>query len=98
MSHQIRISAKTLAEVAMPDFCPDATGSSSTFRRSCPIRFSQGSSVRSTPTQSILCMAEFDRHHGPPAWLADLSDLAGYRIAAATTRSSGSLIQLLISC
>lgn len=78
MSGQIRISAKALAEVAMPNFCPRCYWIKLHLPDKLPFQIFPGifSSIDSY-TKHIV-HGWFDRHHGPPAWLTDISDLVGY--------------------
>jgi hypothetical protein len=79
MGTQIQVSAKILAEVAMPDFCPRCYWIKLHVPKKLPYQTFPGifSSIDSY-TKHIV-HGEFDRHHRPPAWLADLPGVVGYR-------------------
>lgn len=79
MSHQIQISAKALAEAAMPDFCPRCFWIKLHVPDKLPFQVFPGIFSSIDAYTKHIVHGWFDRHHGPPGWLADLPDLVGYR-------------------
>ncbi len=79
MRDQIRISAKKLGEVALPDFCPRCFWVKLRARYRLPYQIFPGifSSIDSYSKRIVHNW--FDTHQGPPSWLAGLGDLMGYR-------------------
>jgi PD-(D/E)XK nuclease superfamily len=77
MAEPARISAKTLGELAMPDFCPRCFWIKQR-AKNLPYRIFPGifSSIDSYGKKIV--QGWFDRHGAPPAWLAGLGDIRGY--------------------
>ena len=79
MDEQIRISAKTLGELALPEFCPRCFWIKLRVNHKLPYQIFPGifSSIDSYTKRIVH--GWFDEHRAPPPWLADLGQLAGYR-------------------
>ena len=79
MGQQIRISAKTLAELAMYHFCPRCFWIKRQVPKQLPYQMFPGifSSIDSFSKRVVHSW--FDRGEGAPAWLGDLGELVGYR-------------------
>lgn len=79
MSEQIRISAKNLGAVALPDFCPRCFWIKIKLRHRLPYQIFPGIfSAIDAYTKNVI-HGWFDRHGAPPPWLADLGNLVSYR-------------------
>jgi hypothetical protein len=79
MTTQIRISAKTLGELAMPDFCPRCFWIKLRLNNKLPFQIFPGifSSIDAY-TKNII--HNFINSHGKfPSWLDGLGDLTGYK-------------------
>lgn len=78
MTERIRISAKTLGEVALEGFCPRCFWLKLRVGHRLPFQTFPGifSSIDSYSKRIIHSW--FDRYSAPPDWLAGLGDLAGY--------------------
>lgn len=78
MSTQIRISAKNLGELAMPDFCPRCFWLKLRLNNKLPFQIFPGifSSIDSY-TKNII-HGYFDQHLRFPDWLSELGDLSIY--------------------
>lgn len=79
VGHQVCISAKVLAEAAMPDFCPRCYWIKLHVPKKLPFQIFPGIFSSIDAYTKHIVHSWFDRHHGPPAWLANLPDLVGYR-------------------
>lgn len=79
MTAQVRISAKTLAAVALPQFCPRCFWVQMHVQYKLPYQIFPGifSSIDSYGKR--LVHGWFDRHGSPPPWLSALGDIRGYR-------------------
>ena len=79
MGQRIRISAKELAEVAMANFCPRCFWIKRRVPKQLPYQMFPGifSSIDSYSKRVVHSW--FDRGQGPPAWIADLGELVGYK-------------------
>jgi hypothetical protein len=79
MASQIRIGAKTLGSLALPSFCPRCFWVQMRVQGKLPYQIFPGifSSIDSYGKK--LVQGWFDRHGGPPPWLAALGDIKGYR-------------------
>ena len=77
MADQVRISAKSLGDVAMPGFCPRCFWLKLRLKQ-MPFQIFPGifSSIDSYSKRIIHSW--FDRYHEAPAWLSGLGALAGY--------------------
>jgi len=75
---QLRISGKTLGELAVGSFCPRCFWLKLKMRNRLPFQIFPGifSSIDSYTKQVVH--ARFDRHQAMPEWLAGLGDIAGY--------------------
>lgn len=78
MSSQIRISAKNLGEVAMPNFCPRCFWVKRQLSNKLPFQIFPGifSSIDSYTKRVVHSW--FDKYGSPPPWLMDLGNLVGY--------------------
>jgi len=78
MSQQIRISAKNLGEVALPDFCPRCFWVKLQLHNRLPFQIFPGifSSIDSYTKRVVHSW--FDKYGSPPPWLRDLGNLTGY--------------------
>ncbi len=76
MTDQFRISAKTLGEVALPDFCPRCFWLKT--RVKLPYQIFPGifSSIDAYTKRAVHSW--FDANGSAPAWLAGLGDVVGY--------------------
>lgn len=77
MAGQIRISAKTLGELAMPDFCPRCFWIQQR-AKNLPYQIFPGIFSAIDSYGKKIVHGWFDRHGAPPPWLAQLGDLRGY--------------------
>ena len=75
MVQEIRISAKTLGGLAMPDYCPRCFWIRMRVEGRLPFQILPG--IFSTLDSYSKRMIEnwFDRHGGPPPWLADIGQI-----------------------
>lgn len=75
---QIKISAKNLGALALPDFCPRCFWIKMHVQDKLPYQIFPGifSSIDSYGKR--LVHGCFDRHGTPPPWLASLGDIQGY--------------------
>ena len=78
MASQIRISAKNLGALALPDFCQRCFWIRMHVQDKLPYQIFPGifSSIDSYGKR--LVHGWFDRHRTPPAWLSSLGDIRGY--------------------
>ena len=78
MSNQIRISAKNLGALAMPDFCPRCFWLKLRMENKLPFQIFPGifSSIDSY-TKNIV-HSWFDTHGCCPVWLSELGEIKGY--------------------
>lgn len=80
MNERIRISAKNLGAVALPDFCPRCFWIKIKLQHRLPYQIFPGIfSAIDAYTKNVI-HGWFDRHGASPPWLADLGNLAGYRL------------------
>lgn len=79
MNEQIRISAKNLGELAMPDFCPRCFWIKLRLKNKLPFQIFPGifSSIDSYTKRIVHSW--FDNHRNQPVWLNSLGNLVGYR-------------------
>lgn len=79
MNEQIRISAKTLGEIALPNFCPRCFWIKLRLHNKLPFQIFPGifSSIDSY-TKGIV-HGWFDKRGSSPPWLQSLGDLVGYQ-------------------
>jgi hypothetical protein len=79
LGQQLRISAKVLAELAMPDFCPRCFWVKRQVPDRLPYQSFPGifSSIDSFSKKVVH--GWFDKGEGAPAWLEALGKLAGYK-------------------
>jgi len=78
MNTQIRISAKNLGALAMPNFCPRCFWLKLRMENKLPFQVFPGifSSIDSY-TKNIV-QGWFDTHNCGPSWLSDIGDIKGY--------------------
>ena len=78
MSDRIRISAKNLGELALPNFCPRCFWLKLKLNNKPPFQIFPGifSSIDAY-TKNII-HSWFDRNHSVPPWLSELGELTGY--------------------
>lgn len=72
-----RISAKTLGGLATPDFCPRCFWIQMSVA-GLPYQIFPGIFSAIDSYSKSIVHGWFDRHSGPPAWLAGLGDVRGY--------------------
>ncbi len=79
MNEQIRISAKKLGELAMPNFCPRCFWIKLRLKNKLPFQIFPGifSSIDSYTKRIVHSW--FDSHRSQPVWLNSLGNLVGYR-------------------
>lgn len=73
------ISAKTLASLALPDSCPRCFWIQTHLENKLPYQIFPGIFSSIDAYGKRLVHSWFDRHQSPPAWLAVLGELRGYR-------------------
>ena len=78
MTDRIRISAKNLGELALPNFCPRCFWLKLKLNNRLPFQIFPGifSSIDAY-TKNII-HSWFDRNHASPPWLSELGELTGY--------------------
>jgi PD-(D/E)XK nuclease superfamily len=79
MAPSTRISAKTLGGLAMPDFCPRCFWIQMRVK-GLPYQIFPGIFSSIDAYGKNLVHGWFDRHGGPPDWLASLGDIQGYEV------------------
>lgn len=79
VSEQIRISAKSLGAVALPDFCRRCFWIRLRVKDKLPFQIFPGIFSSIDSYNKRIVHRWFDRHGGPPPWLAGLGDIVGYR-------------------
>lgn len=79
VTDQIRISAKTLGAVALPDFCPRCFWIRLCVNDKLPFQIFPGIFSSIDSYNKRIVHRWFDRHGGPPPWLGGLGDIVGYR-------------------
>lgn len=79
MASQIRISAKNLGAVALPQFCPRCFWIQMHVQNKLPYQIFPGIFNSIDSYGKRLVHGWFDRHGGPPPWLAGLGAIRGYR-------------------
>ncbi len=79
MTGQIRIPAKTLGGVALPDFCPRCFWIRLRVNDKLPFQIFPGIFSSIDSYNKRIVHRWFDRHGGPPPWLAALGNIVGYR-------------------
>jgi hypothetical protein len=77
MGNPDRISAKTLGGLAMPDFCPRCFWIQMNVE-GLPYQIFPGIFSSIDAYSKSVVHGWFDRHGGPPAWLASLGDIRDY--------------------
>jgi hypothetical protein len=77
MTAPLRISAKTLGSVALPGFCPRCFWIQM-HAEGIPYQIFPGIFSSIDAYGKRLVHGRFDRHGGPPPWLAPLGDIKGY--------------------
>jgi len=77
MPEPIRISAKDLGGLALPDFCPRCFWVQRRAER-LPYQIFPGIFSSIDSYSKRLVHSWFDRHGGPPPWLAPLGEIIGY--------------------
>jgi len=78
MREQIRISAKNLGAVALPDFCPRCFWIKLRLKHKLPFQIFPGIFSSIDTYNKGIVHSWFDRHGCPPACLAGLGTLTGY--------------------
>lgn len=78
MSEQIRISAKNLGAVALPNFCPRCFWLKLRLRNRLPYQIFPGIFSSIDAYTKHVVHGWFDAHGSPPPWLAELGDIVGY--------------------
>jgi hypothetical protein len=76
---QVRISAKNLGEVALPDFCSRCFWVKLRTRNRLPYQIFPGIFSSIDSYSKRIVHSWFDKHHGPPTWLTGLGDIVTYR-------------------
>ena len=79
MQDQIRISAKNLGALALPDFCPRCTWLVLRLSRKLPFQIFPGIFSTIDATTKRVVHGYCDAHGRPPKWLAELGEIEGYR-------------------
>ncbi len=79
MVDQIRISAKNLGEVALPDFCPRCFWIKLLVHNSLPYQIFPGIFSSIDSYSKKIVHGWFDEHKSSPPWLTSLGDLLAYR-------------------
>jgi len=79
MTPRIRISAKTLAAVALPQFCPRCFWIRMHAQDKLPYQIFPGIFNSIDSYGKRLVHGWFDRHGSPPPWLSALGEIKGYR-------------------
>lgn len=79
MAEQIRISAKNLGAVALPDFCPRCFWLKLKLRNRLPFQIFPGIFSSIDSYNKRIVHSWFDRHNGPPSWMRALGDIVSYR-------------------
>ncbi len=72
MGEQIRISAKNLAEVAMPDFCPRCFWVKRKVPKQLPYQIFPGIFSSIDAYSKRVVHSRFDKGQGPPVWFSPL--------------------------
>ena len=80
MSNPIPVAAKTLAEIAMPDFCPRCFWIKLHVRK-LPFQIFPGIFNTIDSYTKKIVHGWFDNHGGSPPWLQELGDVIGYKEA-----------------
>ena len=78
MGEQIRISAKTLAEVAMPGFCPRCFWIKRKVPKQLPYQSFPGIFSSIDAYSKRVVHSRFDKGQGPPVWFSPLGELVSY--------------------
>ncbi len=78
MTGQIRVSAKTVGAVALPDFCRRCFWIRLRVNDKLPFQIFPGIFSSIDSYNKRLVHRWFERHGGPPPWLGDLGDIVGY--------------------
>lgn len=79
MFNVLRISAKKLGALALPAFCPRCHWLACRVEHKLPYQIFPSIFASIDGFTKRVVHAHFDRHGRPPAWLAPLGDLVGYR-------------------
>lgn len=79
MKEQIRISAKNLGAVALPDFCPRCFWIKLKLRNRLPFQIFPGIFSSIDSYDKRIVHSWFDKHNAPPAWMRALGEVVGYR-------------------
>jgi hypothetical protein len=79
MTTQIRISAKALGEVAMPDFCPRCFWIKLRLNNKLPFQIFPGIFSSIDAYTKRVVNSWFDKHGCPPSWLNSLGEIKGYK-------------------
>jgi hypothetical protein len=78
MTDKITISAKSLGELALPDFCPRCFWIKLKVGSKLPFQIFPGIFSSIDSYSKRLVNSWFDRHKGPPVWLGGLGYITGY--------------------
>lgn len=79
MRARLRISAKTLGSLALPEFCPRCFWIQMHVQHKLPYQIFPGIFNSIDSYGKRLVHGWFDRHRTPPPWLAGLGKVRGYR-------------------
>ena len=79
MKEPIRISAKNLGAVALPDFCPRCFWIKLKLRNRLPFQIFPGIFSSIDSYNKRIVHSWFDKYDRPPAWMRDLGEVVGYR-------------------
>lgn len=79
MGDLIRISAKNLGEVALPEFCPRCFWIKLRLKNRLPYQIFPGVFSTIDSYNKRIVHSWFDRYHRAPDWMAGLGPLTGYR-------------------
>lgn len=79
MTEQIRISAKNLGAIALPDFCARCFWIKLKLRNRLPFQIFPGIFSSIDSYNKRIVHSWFDQHNAPPDWLRAVGDVVGYR-------------------
>ncbi|WAC08213.1 MAG: PD-(D/E)XK nuclease family protein [Thermodesulfobacteriota bacterium] len=79
MEKQIRIAAKDLGQLVLPDFCPRCFWLKLRLRNQLPFQIFPGIFSSIDSYNKRIVHTWFDKYHKPPVWMSGLGDIIGYR-------------------
>lgn len=79
MSEQIRISAKALGEIALPNFCPRCFWIKLHLHNKLPFQIFPGIFISIDNYTKDIVHGWFDKYDSSPPWLQGLGNLVGYK-------------------